>query len=176
MITNSSAKSFERGVYELSSTSISFNVCFAPVGCLNRGRSNFNLRYKSNSHSLGSNHHRGSACARRRSNFAPGRRLEADWYLKSMTMTGATPANDPRNGITVKSGDRVTGLTITLATGAAGLKGKIIPAGGARLPSRLHAHLVPAAPPQKMTCFASPRRPLRATDLSVSQISRRANI
>jgi hypothetical protein len=69
-----------------------------------------------------------------------------DWYLKSMTMTGSTPANDPRNGITVKSGDRVTGLTITLATGAAGLKGKIIPAGGAGLPSRLRAHLVPAEP------------------------------
>src|SRR5215475_1515673 len=25
-----------------------------------------------------------------------------DWYLKSMTMTGATTANDPRNGVTVK--------------------------------------------------------------------------
>jgi hypothetical protein len=69
-----------------------------------------------------------------------------DWYLKSMTMTGATPTNDPRNGITVKSGDRVTGLTITLATGAAGLKGKISTAGGAGLPSRLRAHLVPAEP------------------------------
>jgi carboxypeptidase family protein len=69
-----------------------------------------------------------------------------DWYLKSMTMTGSTPANDPRNGITVKSGDRVEGLTITLATGAAGLKGKIVPSGGAGLPSRLRAHLVPAEP------------------------------
>jgi hypothetical protein len=83
-------------------------------------------------------------------NLRPGpHRIDAelpneDWYLKSMTMTGATPANDPRNGVTVKSGDRVTGLTITLATGAAGLKGKVLPAGGARLPSRLRAHLVPA--------------------------------
>ncbi|HEV2664029.1 MAG TPA: carboxypeptidase regulatory-like domain-containing protein [Blastocatellia bacterium] len=72
-----------------------------------------------------------------------------DWYLKTMTMTGATPTIDPRNGITVKSGDRVEGLTITLATGAAGLKGKIISAGGARLPSRLRVHLVPAEPPAK---------------------------
>src|SRR5262245_46671928 len=78
MITNSSEKSFERGVYELSSTSISFNVCIAPIGCLNRDCSNFNLRYKSSSHNLGSNHRRGSACARRRSNSAPGRRLEED--------------------------------------------------------------------------------------------------
>jgi hypothetical protein len=76
-------------------------------------------------------------------NLRPGpHRIDAelpneDWYLKSMTMTGATR-------VTVKSGDRVTGLTITLATGAAGLKGKVLPAGGARLPSRLRAHLVPA--------------------------------
>jgi hypothetical protein len=85
-------------------------------------------------------------------NLRPGRhRIDAElpsenWYLKTMTMTGATPANDPRNGITLKSGDRVAGLTITLATGAAGLKGKITPAGDAGLPSRLRAHLVPAEP------------------------------
>src|SRR5215471_7063172 len=85
-------------------------------------------------------------------NLRPGRhRIDTelpneDWYLKTITMTGATPANDPRNGVTVKSGDRVTGLTITLAMGAAGLKGKIIPAGGVGLPSRLRAHLVPAEP------------------------------
>jgi len=85
-------------------------------------------------------------------NLRPGRhRIDTelpneDWYLKTITMTGATPANDPRNGVTVKSGDRVTGLTITLAMGAAGLKGKIIPAGGAGLPPRLRAHLVPAEP------------------------------
>jgi len=83
-------------------------------------------------------------------NLRPGRhRMDIqlpgeNWFLKSMTMTGATPANDPRNGLTLKSGDRVDGLTITLATGAAGLKGKITPAGDAKLPSRLRAHLVPA--------------------------------
>jgi hypothetical protein len=83
-------------------------------------------------------------------NLRPGRhRIDIqlpseNWFLKAMTMTGATPANDPRNGITLKSGDRVDGLTITLATGAAALKGKIIPAGGVGLPSRLRAHLVPA--------------------------------
>jgi hypothetical protein len=85
-------------------------------------------------------------------NLRPGRhRMDIElpsenWFLKTMTMTGATPANDPRNGLSLKSGDRVAGLTITLATGAAGLKGKIIPAGGSRLPSRLRAHLVPAEP------------------------------
>src|SRR5262249_19925338 len=85
-------------------------------------------------------------------NLRPGRhRMDIqlpgeNWFLKSMTMTGATPANDPRNGVTLKSGDRVDGLTITLATGAAALKGKVIPAGGAGLPPRLRAHLVPAEP------------------------------
>jgi hypothetical protein len=88
-------------------------------------------------------------------NLRPGpHRIDAelpseDLYLKSMTMTGATPANDPRNGVTLKSGDRVRGLTITLATGAAALKGKIITAGGARLPSRLRAHMIPAEPTAK---------------------------
>jgi Carboxypeptidase regulatory-like domain len=85
-------------------------------------------------------------------NLRPGRhRMDIqlpneDWFLKAMTMTGATPANDPRNGVTLKSGDRVEGLTITLATGAAGLKGKIVSAGNAGLPPRLRAHLVPAEP------------------------------
>src|SRR5215510_333597 len=85
-------------------------------------------------------------------NLRPGRhRIDAElpsenWYLKTMTMADATPANDPRNGIILKSGERVAGLTITLATGAAGLKGKITPAGDAGLPSRLRAHLVPAEP------------------------------
>jgi carboxypeptidase family protein len=85
-------------------------------------------------------------------NLRPGRhRIDPElpsenWYLKTMTMTGATPANDPRDGVILKPGASVTGLTITLATGAAGLKGKIIPAGGAGLPSRLRAHLVPAEP------------------------------
>src|SRR5215510_6355666 len=83
-------------------------------------------------------------------NLRPGRhRIDIqlpgeNWFLKAMTMTGATPAIDPRNGVTLKSGDRVTGLTIILATGAAGLKGKIISGGNAGLPSRLRAHLVPA--------------------------------
>src|SRR5262249_44234444 len=88
-------------------------------------------------------------------NLRPGRhRIDIqlpgeNWFLKSMTMTGATPAPDPRNGVTLKSGDRAEGLIITLATGAAGLKGKIVPAGNAGLPSRLRAHLVPAEPHAK---------------------------
>jgi hypothetical protein len=85
-------------------------------------------------------------------NLRPGRHRidiqlpDETWFLKTMTMTGATPAINPRNGVTLNSGDRVADLTITLATGAAGLKGKITPAGGARLPSRLRVHLVPAEP------------------------------
>src|SRR5262247_626948 len=85
-------------------------------------------------------------------NLKPGRhRIDIelpseDWFLKAMTMTGATPAIDPRNGLTLKSGDRVEGLSITLATGAAGLKGKIVSARNAGLPPRLRAHLVPAEP------------------------------
>src|SRR5262245_19064500 len=88
-------------------------------------------------------------------NLRPGRhRIDTqfpgeDWFLKTMTLTGPTPANDPRNGITLKSGDRVTGLNITLATGAAGFKGKVIPPADAGLPPRLRVHLIPAEPPAK---------------------------
>ncbi len=83
-------------------------------------------------------------------NLRPGRqRIEwqlpdENWYAKSMILTGATPANDPRNGLALKSGDRVTGLTITLATGAAGVKGKVAATAGAKLPGRLRVHLLPA--------------------------------
>ncbi|MGH9840720.1 MAG: carboxypeptidase regulatory-like domain-containing protein, partial [Blastocatellia bacterium] len=96
-------------------------------------------------------------------NLRPGRqRIEwqlpdENWYARSMTMTGtmtgtltgATPANDPRNGLALKSGDRVTGLTIILATGASGVKGKVAATAGAKLPNRLRVHLLPAGPEAK---------------------------
>ena len=52
------------------------------------------------------------------------------WYLQSITLSPATPgAKTPvdatRTWTTVKSGDRLSGLTITLAQGAASLSGKV---------------------------------------------------
>jgi hypothetical protein len=71
----------------------------------------------------------------------------AEWYVKVMKLTGAQAAAGDlaRNGVTLKSGERLSGALITLGEGAAGLKGKIVAAGG-RLPARILAHLAPAEP------------------------------
>ncbi|HEV2669193.1 MAG TPA: hypothetical protein VG324_30025, partial [Blastocatellia bacterium] len=58
---------------------------------------------------------------------------------------GALPADIARNGITLKAGEKITGVVAIIADGAAGLSGKVIPATeGSRLPARLRVHLVPA--------------------------------
>lgn len=96
-------------------------------------------------------------------NLAPGqyrfntRPFAKYWYLQSISLrpsvapaTKAAQANRPvdaaRNWITVKSGDRVSGLIITLAEGAASLKGQIKLAEGQKLPPKLFIYLVPAEP------------------------------
>ncbi|HWQ31748.1 MAG TPA: hypothetical protein VNQ79_02600 [Blastocatellia bacterium] len=80
-----------------------------------------------------------------------------NFYLRSITLPASAPkparagtasagssANDPaRNGLTLKSGERVTGLIVTAAEGAAALKGKVS-AEGAKLPARLRVFLLPA--------------------------------
>jgi hypothetical protein len=77
------------------------------------------------------------------------------WYLQSILLRSstaaaakATQANRPidaaRNWVAVKSGDRVSGLIITLAEGAASLKGQIKLAEGQKLPPKLFIYLVPA--------------------------------
>jgi hypothetical protein len=72
-----------------------------------------------------------------------------DWYVRSVTLPSPVPAKPAidvaRNGFAVKQGERVAGLNITLAEGAAGIKGKVVSATeSARLPDRLRVHLVPA--------------------------------
>ncbi|MCI0660748.1 MAG: carboxypeptidase-like regulatory domain-containing protein [Acidobacteria bacterium] len=77
-----------------------------------------------------------------------------DWFTKSIALPASTAARRPqagislrdisRTGLELKSGDTVTGIKITIATGAAGLRGKVIAEKeGASLPSRLRVHLVP---------------------------------
>lgn len=74
----------------------------------------------------------------------------AGWYLKSITLGPQTTAikasdpNIPRDGITLKSGERVSGLTVTITDGAAGLRGRISVAEGQRVPPGLRVYLVPA--------------------------------
>ncbi|HET6892308.1 MAG TPA: hypothetical protein VFH31_14500, partial [Pyrinomonadaceae bacterium] len=81
------------------------------------------------------------------------------WYLQSITLplqvNGPSSVNSPsrssnssvdkaRNWTVVKSGDRISGLTITLAEGAASFRGSVRPAEGETLPARINVHLIPA--------------------------------
>jgi len=74
----------------------------------------------------------------------------AGWYLRSITIgtptTTAKPSdpNVPRDGISLKPGEKVSGLTVTLAEGAARLRGHISVAEGQRGPAGLRVYLVPA--------------------------------
>lgn len=71
------------------------------------------------------------------------------WFLRSISLPPlktqpAKPVDAARTWTTIKSGDRLSGLTITLAHGAASLRGQIVLAEGQSLPEKLIAYLVPA--------------------------------
>lgn len=75
-----------------------------------------------------------------------------DWYLKSVwvlppetaTIKGGKPLDAARTWTTLKPGDRLNGLTITLAQGAASLRGHIALSKGETLGEKLQVYLVPA--------------------------------
>ena len=94
-------------------------------------------------------------------NLAPGqfnlnaRFFAKYWYLRLITRetSAALPAkaglaNRPtdvaRTGIALKIGERVSGLTVTLAEGAASFRGSIKPGEGEGVPTKLYAYLIPA--------------------------------
>jgi hypothetical protein len=96
-------------------------------------------------------------------NLAPGqyrfhtRPFAKYWYLQSISLrpsvtstAKAGQANRPvdaaRNWTVLKMGDRVTGLVITLAEGAASIKGQIKVVEGQKLPTKSFIYLVPAEP------------------------------
>ena len=74
----------------------------------------------------------------------------AGWYLRSITMgppirtPRATDPNIPRDGINLKSGERASGLTVTITEGAAALRGRISVAEGQHVPPGLRVYIVPA--------------------------------
>jgi carboxypeptidase family protein len=96
--------------------------------------------------------------------LAPGqyrfnaRPLAKYWYLKSISWpTGAVatsakgpppdrPRDAARNWTNVRMGERLTGLTVTFAEGAASLHGRVDAGEGKKLPSRLFVYLSPAEP------------------------------
>ena len=91
-------------------------------------------------------------------NMAPGRYYFLPqfsgkyWYLHSISLAPlATPApkttkpvDAARTWTTLKPGDRLSGLTITLAQGAASLRGQLALAEGETVPEKLFVYLVPA--------------------------------
>jgi carboxypeptidase family protein len=76
------------------------------------------------------------------------RMLDEAWYVRAIELpeTGrtGTKLNAGRNGFSVKSGERLNGLTVVLAGGAASLRGQVVAEKGASLPDRLRVHLVPS--------------------------------
>lgn len=72
------------------------------------------------------------------------------WYLQSISTSAAnakaavSKIDAAANWTAVKSGEQISTLTITLAEGAASIRGKIAVAEGASIPSGLFVYLVPA--------------------------------
>jgi carboxypeptidase family protein len=96
-------------------------------------------------------------------NLAPGqfsfnvRFFAKYWYLRSIAREATAgqpapgrvgPANRltdvARNGVSVKFGERLSGLTVLLAEGAASLRGALKLADGESVPAKLYLQLVPA--------------------------------
>ncbi len=85
------------------------------------------------------------------------------WYLQSIAFAPPTPNSKPadatRTWTTIKAGDQISGLTFTLAQGAALVRGMISLAEGQKLPEKLAVFLVPAEPEraeESLRYFAAP--------------------
>lgn len=83
-------------------------------------------------------------------NLSPGRyrfdpRFYARyWYLSSISIA-ATPKTDPAaNWTTIKFGDQITNVTITLAEGAASIRGRLKLGENTELPAGIGVYLLPA--------------------------------
>jgi protocatechuate 3,4-dioxygenase beta subunit len=72
-----------------------------------------------------------------------------DWYVRSITLPPDPPATQPkdaaRNGIALKTGERIAGMIIKLSENAAAIRGRVVSATeGERLPPGLRLHMIPA--------------------------------
>jgi carboxypeptidase family protein len=75
--------------------------------------------------------------------------LDEAFYVRTITLPGpgrsANLIDAAPSGVAVKPGERVNGLTILLAEGAASIRGRVLSRkDGVTLPDRLRVHLVPA--------------------------------
>ncbi|HKC87185.1 MAG TPA: carboxypeptidase-like regulatory domain-containing protein, partial [Blastocatellia bacterium] len=87
--------------------------------------------------------------------LAAGRfRIKADlpdegWYVRAITQPAPGAAKKPvdasRNGVAVKAGEKLSGVEVVIAEGAASLNGRVVPAKeDSKLVSRLRVYLIPA--------------------------------
>jgi len=85
-----------------------------------------------------------------------------NWHVRAISLTGkmdgkppapsarriATPTPAPvnvaRNGVTLKPGEKLSGMTVTIAEGAAGLKGSVVADQDGKPSGKIRAHLIPA--------------------------------
>jgi hypothetical protein len=71
------------------------------------------------------------------------------WYVRSIAIGPAQTARNSnlavaRDGITLRSGEHLSGLIVTITEGAAGLRGHLTAPEGQRVPAGLRIYLVPA--------------------------------
>ncbi len=70
---------------------------------------------------------------------------DENWYVRAITRaTAPKPIDVSRAGLTLKQGEKISGIEMLIAQGAASLSGRVVPSSeGAQLPKRLRAHLIP---------------------------------
>jgi hypothetical protein len=81
---------------------------------------------------------------------------DENWYVRAISLESrppATPArrtatrvttNVARDGVTLKLGEKLAGITVTIAEGAAALKGRVTAEGDGKFPDKVRAYLIPA--------------------------------
>jgi protocatechuate 3,4-dioxygenase beta subunit len=87
---------------------------------------------------------------------------DENWYVRAISMGGRggleskpsapsarrtatrVPVNVARDGVTLKAGENMNGIIVTIAEGAAALKGRLVAVQDGQLPGKVRAYLIPA--------------------------------
>ncbi len=71
---------------------------------------------------------------------------DENWYIRAITRAATPkPVDVSRSGVTLRQGEKLSGIEMIIAHGAASLSGRVVPSReGAQLPKRLRVHLIPA--------------------------------
>jgi protocatechuate 3,4-dioxygenase beta subunit len=87
---------------------------------------------------------------------------DENWYVRAISMGGMgspeskpsapsarraatrVPVNVARDGVTLKAGEKMNGMTVTIAEGAAALRGRLVAGQDGQIPGKVRAYLFPA--------------------------------